>query len=291
MIKEVWIDRARWNDLPWRFEPGTPPIARGRRAHGGASSTSRSSAWSGWPSTSARWRRATVEQLAAIPGVTRLRAASRRCDRGAVVAFSVEGLHPHDVAALLDAAGHRRARRAITARSPCMRCCGVVGTRARQLLGLQLARGGRAPARTRLWPALADRGSSARRPCRTGPRDPFVSPRFGQIATFMLLPAADVAGRASTSRLLGLPYDGGVSYRPGARFGPRAVREQSSLIRPWNPVLKVHPVRAPARGRLRRRRTWCRSPSSERTPPSSAKIDDGRSRPGAGRCAWAAITR
>jgi agmatinase len=38
-----------------------------------------------------------------------------------------------------------------------------------------------------------------------------------------------------------VPYDGGVSYRTGARFGPRAVREQSSLIRPWNPVLKVHP--------------------------------------------------
>src|SRR5262249_18727040 len=37
------------------------------------------------------------------------------------------------------------------------------------------------------------------------------------------------------------PYDGGTSYRTGARFGPRAVREQSSLIRPWNPVLKVHP--------------------------------------------------
>jgi agmatinase len=41
--------------------------------------------------------------------------------------------------------------------------------------------------------------------------------------------------------LLGIPYDGGTSYRPGARFGPRAVREQSSLIRPWHPVLKVHP--------------------------------------------------
>src|SRR5918999_279415 len=27
MIKEVWCDRAVWNDLPWRFEPGTPPIA------------------------------------------------------------------------------------------------------------------------------------------------------------------------------------------------------------------------------------------------------------------------
>jgi agmatinase len=72
------------------------------------------------------------------------------------------------------------------------------------------------------------------------PRDPFVSPRFGQVATFMLLPhttdvtAVDVA-------LLGVPYDGGTSYRAGARFGPRAVREQSSLIRTWNPVLKVHP--------------------------------------------------
>src|SRR3990170_181040 len=41
--------------------------------------------------------------------------------------------------------------------------------------------------------------------------------------------------------LVGIPYDGGSSYRPGARFGPRAVREQSSLIRPWHPVLKVHP--------------------------------------------------
>src|SRR5205085_4279711 len=27
MIKEVWLEHARWNDLPWRFEPGTPPIA------------------------------------------------------------------------------------------------------------------------------------------------------------------------------------------------------------------------------------------------------------------------
>jgi agmatinase len=75
---------------------------------------------------------------------------------------------------------------------------------------------------------------------RPQPRDPFVSPRFGQIATFMLLPVADSPAGLDVA-LLGIPYDGGVSYRPGARFGPRAVREQSSLIRPWNPVLKVHP--------------------------------------------------
>jgi guanidinopropionase len=72
------------------------------------------------------------------------------------------------------------------------------------------------------------------------PRDPFTSPRFGQIATFMLLPAAE-SPQGLDVALLGIPYDGGVSYRPGARFGPRAVREQSSLIRSWHPVLKVHP--------------------------------------------------
>jgi agmatinase len=74
----------------------------------------------------------------------------------------------------------------------------------------------------------------------TGPRDAFVSPRFGQIATFMRLPAVEDPAGLDVA-LLGIPYDGGTSYRTGTRFGPRAVREQSSLIRPWNPVLKVHP--------------------------------------------------
>ncbi len=72
------------------------------------------------------------------------------------------------------------------------------------------------------------------------PRDPFRSPRFGQIATFMLLPHVRDASALDVA-VVGVPYDGGASYRTGARFGPRAVREQSSLIRPWNPVLKVHP--------------------------------------------------
>jgi agmatinase len=75
---------------------------------------------------------------------------------------------------------------------------------------------------------------------RPQPRNPFVSPRFGQLATFMLLPTAASPAGLDVA-LIGIPYDGGASYRPGARFGPRAVREQSSLIRPWNPVLKVHP--------------------------------------------------
>jgi agmatinase len=41
--------------------------------------------------------------------------------------------------------------------------------------------------------------------------------------------------------LLGIPFDGAVSYRPGARFAPREIRQQSSLIRPYNPTLQVSP--------------------------------------------------
>ena len=73
-----------------------------------------------------------------------------------------------------------------------------------------------------------------------GPRNPFQSPRFGQIATTMLLPAVSSPANLDVA-IVGIPYDGGTSYRAGARFGPRAIREQSSLIRTWHPVLKVHP--------------------------------------------------
>ena len=72
------------------------------------------------------------------------------------------------------------------------------------------------------------------------PPDAFQSPRFGQPATFMRLPhSRDLANLDAV--LLGIPFDGGSSYRTGARFGPRAIRDQSSLIRPWHPVLKVSP--------------------------------------------------
>jgi agmatinase len=72
------------------------------------------------------------------------------------------------------------------------------------------------------------------------PRDGFTSPRFGQPATFMRLPVMESAAGLDVA-LIGIPYDGGCSYRSGARYGPRHVRDQSSLIRPWNSALKVQP--------------------------------------------------
>ena len=67
-----------------------------------------------------------------------------------------------------------------------------------------------------------------------------VLPRFSGIATFMRLPyAADPA--AVDIGLIGVPWDGGTTNRPGARHGPRAMRDQSSLIRRIHPVTRTAP--------------------------------------------------
>jgi agmatinase len=44
--------------------------------------------------------------------------------------------------------------------------------------------------------------------------------------------------------LLGVPFDSGTSYRPGARLGPREIRAQSSLIRPYSFFQKIAPLDA-----------------------------------------------
>ena len=72
------------------------------------------------------------------------------------------------------------------------------------------------------------------------PLDALIYPRFAAIPTFMRLPhvpdpkALDIA-------LVGVPFDGGTTYRAGARLGPRHIRVQSALIRPYHPNLKVNP--------------------------------------------------
>jgi len=74
------------------------------------------------------------------------------------------------------------------------------------------------------------------------PVDALVLPRFSGVPTFMRLPHIPRAEELDIA-ILGIPFDGGTTYRPGARFGPRHIRVQSAMIRPWNPVLKVNPFR------------------------------------------------
>ena len=72
------------------------------------------------------------------------------------------------------------------------------------------------------------------------PRDAFISPRFSQPPTFMRLPhRTDLTG--VDVALVGIPFDSGTSYRPGTRLGPREIRSQSSLIRPYNHFQQVAP--------------------------------------------------
>jgi agmatinase len=65
-------------------------------------------------------------------------------------------------------------------------------------------------------------------------------PRFAGPETFARLPRLDDVGSVSVA-ILGAPFDSGTSYRPGARFGPGAVRAASKLLRPYHPELDVHP--------------------------------------------------
>jgi agmatinase len=73
-----------------------------------------------------------------------------------------------------------------------------------------------------------------------GPVDATVVPRYAGEATFARLPRIDEVSQADVA-VFGVPFDTGVSYRPGARFGPAHIRESSRLLRPWNPALQVAP--------------------------------------------------
>jgi agmatinase len=73
-----------------------------------------------------------------------------------------------------------------------------------------------------------------------GPTDATRAPRFAGPATFARLPRLDQVTSVDVA-VVGVPFDTGVSYRPGARFGPSHVRESSRLLRPYNPAMDISP--------------------------------------------------
>jgi guanidinopropionase len=72
------------------------------------------------------------------------------------------------------------------------------------------------------------------------PYDPMKEPRFTEIATFMRAPLASSLENVDIG-LIGVPTDLGVTNRPGARHGPREIRNASSLMRGYNLGLGVNP--------------------------------------------------
>lgn len=74
---------------------------------------------------------------------------------------------------------------------------------------------------------------------RHRPVDAMVYPRFEGIRTFMRLPhVTDLAD--VDAAIVGVPFDTGGTYRVGARFGPSGIRQESMLLRPYNPELGVN---------------------------------------------------
>ncbi|MEB3354151.1 MAG: SufS family cysteine desulfurase [Cyanobacteriota bacterium] len=105
MIQDVYLDHSSWAELPHKFEAGTPAIgeAIGMGAavdYLNALSLERIHAWE------QVLTRQLFERLQAIDGVRLLGPTpEQQPDRGALAAFTVDGLHANDIAALLDSAG------------------------------------------------------------------------------------------------------------------------------------------------------------------------------------------
>ena len=125
MIARVGFDESTWNELPWKFEAGTSPIAEGVGL--GAAVDYLSAI--GMESVRAHERDLTayaLERLPEVEGIT-LFGPLDPDRRGGVVSFAIDGIHPHDIAELCDRegvcirAGHHCAQ-------PLMRQLGVAAT-------------------------------------------------------------------------------------------------------------------------------------------------------------------
>lgn len=80
----------------------------------------------------------------------------------------------------------------------------------------------------------------------TSPNQPLsgnAMPRFGGIASMMRLPVASSAAGLDAA-FIGIPLDIGTSHRPGTRFGPRQIRAESCLLRPYNMATGAAPFDA-----------------------------------------------
>jgi cysteine desulfurase/selenocysteine lyase len=125
MIARVGFDESTWNELPWKFEAGTSPIAEGVGL--GAAVDYLSAI--GMETVRAHERDLTAYALERLPEVKGIKLFGPLDPdrRGGVVSFAIDGIHPHDIAELCDRegvcirAGHHCAQ-------PLMRQLGVAAT-------------------------------------------------------------------------------------------------------------------------------------------------------------------
>ncbi len=132
MIGSVDFQSSTWNELPWKFEAGTPPVAEAvglAAAVGYLSDIGMDRVREHELALTAYM----LEALASVPGL-RVLGPPEAERRGALASFTIEGMHPHDIAELAGRegvcirAGHHCAQ-------PLMRCLGVAAS-ARASIGV-----------------------------------------------------------------------------------------------------------------------------------------------------------
>ena len=125
MIKDVWLDHSTWNDLPWKFEAGTPNIAD-VVAFGAAVDYLREIGMEEIRLHEEHLTGYTLDALRKVEGITIYGPLDPKI-RGGAISFNIQNVHPHDLGQILDDAG-------IAIRSghhcckPLMRILGVVAT-------------------------------------------------------------------------------------------------------------------------------------------------------------------
>ncbi len=125
MIASVELDGATWNELPYKFEAGTPPIAEAVGL-GVAVEYLRALGMERVRGHEEALTAHLLTRLAEVPGL-RVAGPPRAEERGGIASFTIEGMHPHDIAELADRAGvciragHHCAQ-------PLMRCLRVAAT-------------------------------------------------------------------------------------------------------------------------------------------------------------------
>lgn len=100
MIKEVYKKSATWNDLPWKFEAGTPPIAEAIGL-GTAIKYLQKIGFENIKKHSAHLLNSAIKKLQKIPGVKFFGPLNPKIQSG-ILSFTIAGVHPHDIAAILD---------------------------------------------------------------------------------------------------------------------------------------------------------------------------------------------
>ena len=103
MVKEVWLDRANWNDLPMRLEAGTPNIA-GAIGMGAAVDYLSAIGMDRVRQHEVQLTRYALERMREVEEVT-VYGTTDLSQRGGVVSFYAGDVHPHDVGTVLDQLG------------------------------------------------------------------------------------------------------------------------------------------------------------------------------------------